>query len=143
MNARPAPSTYTRRSQNVHHRPFHFRVHRPASSTSQSVVRIHHFDNGRVIIANQIITQSHSIHSPTCNELFFHPRPLTLTLCGERPRRVGYYKLGVLKSSNGEANSSSSTGITEAHMSSSEYRPSPPLGDHLALACVPSLRPSR
>ena len=68
---------------------------------------------------------------------FFHPRPVVPTFCGERPRfssrahrSVGHDKLGLPKSSNGETNLSSSSGITEAHLPSSDYRASPPLGDH-------------
>ena len=115
-----------------------------ASQTSLSVVRIHHFDRGRVIITNQIITQSHPIHSATCNEFFAH----VLRRATSFPvRKVGHYKLGLLQSSNGEENPSASSGIIEAHLPSSEYRSSPPLSDHsipahLPLAHLPSPGPS-
>ena len=81
---------------------------------------------------------------------FFHARLLVPTFCGERPnfssrahRRAGDYKPRLLQSSNGETNSSSSTGITGAHLPSSVCKSSPPLGDHLALPRIPSLGSSR
>jgi len=67
---------------NVYDGCFRVPVQPHASQTSQSVVRIHHLDRGRVIIANQSITRSHSIHSATCDEVF----QLVPTFCGEPPR---------------------------------------------------------
>ena len=101
-----------------------------ASQTSQSAVRIHHLDHRRVIIANQNITQSHRF-TAQCVMSFF----ILGTLCPRLPRvasfssrahwTVGHYKLGLLQSPHGEANPSSSTRVTKAHLPSSSHRSSP------------------
>ena len=62
-----ASSTRTRRVKNTYKRQFHVPVQPLASEPSQAVVRIHHLDRDRVIIANQIITQSHPTLSEACN----------------------------------------------------------------------------
>src|SRR5258706_14106851 len=59
----------TRHVQSIYDGQFHVPVQPHASQTSQRVVRIHHFDRRRLIIANQIVPQSHSIHSETLNEI--------------------------------------------------------------------------
>ena len=140
-----ASSTSTRRVKNAYERHFHVPVQPLASEPSQTVVRNHHLDRDRVIIVNQIITQSHPILSEACN-VFLILDPLC-------PRSaVGHQfliqsaseswaqQLGFLQSSNGETNPSHSSGITEAHLPGSDLLRSviikiPP---HLALAHVPS-----
>ena len=125
------PQQTSANARNVYEGQLHVPVQPPASQTSQSVVRILHFDRRRVITANQIIMRSHPIHGETCNEFFsvldpFRSRSAASHVVS-RPERIG--ELGILQSSNGEVNPSGTSGITEAHLPGSECRSSSPLGD--------------
>ena len=123
-----ASSMSTRHVENIHERQFHVPVQPLASEPSQTVVRIHHLDRDRVIIANQIITHTHPILSESCNVFMILdplcPRSAVGHQFSHSERigefRVGHDKLGLLQPSNGETNPSNSSGVTEAHLPRSD-----------------------
>ena len=87
-----ASSTRTRRVKNIYERQFHVPVQPLASEPSQAVVRIHHLDHNRVIIANQIITHSHPILSEACNVILILGSLCPRSAVGHQfshPERIG------------------------------------------------------